>query len=405
MKGSARERRDRAGSVVTDDEGRVVWEVRVFVGRDPVTKNPRQVSRIVHAGARTRTGSPPKAVTQRMAEMVAEAKKGELGGTSATVDKLLDAYLEHLTRRGHSPKTMDTYERYAKATIRPELGDIPLRKLTAWDLDALSAKLADAGKKASTIRQHHAIISGALAQAVKWGWVPTNVARSASPPKVRIAKVEPPTADEVRRLIAAAEAVNPILAALIMLAALTGARRGELCALRWTDVDLTAGKLNIARAIIVLPDQAPIEKDTKSHQARTLALGEAGTTLLQLHRDATLGRARAGEVELPADAFVFSTRLDGATPVRPDVVSQFFLRIRNDLQLGHVHLHSLRHFAATQLASRGDVSARTIAGRLGHADASLTMRVYAAFFPASDLEAADHLGRALQAPQKVTAPR
>ena len=82
-------------------------------------------------------------------------------------------------------------------------------------------------------------------------------------------------------------------------------------------------------------------------------------------------------------------------PVRPDVVSQFFTRVRDELGLGHVHLHSLRHFAATQLAAQPGVTVRTIAGRLGHADASLTMRVYAAFFPAADVDAADHLGRAL----------
>jgi integrase len=62
----------------------------------------------------------------------------------------------------------------------------------------------------------------------------------------------------------------------------------------------------------------------------------------------------------------------------------------------HLHLYSLRHFMATQLAAGGDVGIRTLAGRLGHADASVTMRVYAAFFPAADLEAADHVGRLLQ---------
>jgi integrase len=372
-----------------------VWEVRVYVGRDPVTNNPRQISRVIHAGGRTKTGRPPKAVTDLEHQLETEAAEGKLGGTSATVGLLLDRYLEDLARRGHSPKTLDTYERYVKSTIRPELGDIPVRKLTAWDLDALSAKLAKAGKKASTIRQHHAILSGALSQAVKWGWVTTNVARSATPPKVRIAKVEPPTAEQVRQLIAAAEERNPILAALVMLAALTGARRGELCALRWSDVDLDAGRLQIARAIIVVPEQAPIEKDTKSHAARTLALGDAGTTLLRLHREQILERARIGLAKIAPDAFVFSTRLDCTTPVRPDVVSQFFTRVRDELGLGHVHLHSLRHFAATQLAAQPGVTVRTIAGRLGHADASLTMRVYAAFFPAADVDAADHLGRAL----------
>jgi integrase len=373
-----------------------VWEVRVYVGRDPVTNAPRQVSKIIHAGPRTKKGNPPKAVTDLEHQLEAEAAEGKLGGTSATVGLLLDRYLEHLTRQGHSPKTLDTYRRYVNSTIRPALGAVPVRKLTAWDLDALSAKMAAAGKKASTIRQHHAILSGALSQAVKWGWVPTNVARSASPPRVRAAKVEPPTPEQVRRLIAVAEERNPILAALIMLAALTGARRGELCALRWSDVELDTGRLRIARSIIVVPDEAPIEKDTKSHAERTLALGDAGTTLLRLHREQALERARIGEIEIAPDAFVFSTRVDCTTPIRPDVVSAFFGRARDQLGLRHVHLHSLRHFAATQLAARGDVSARTIAGRLGHADASLTMRVYAAFFPAADVEAADHLGLALK---------
>lgn len=366
----------------------------MYVGRDPVTNAPRQVSRVIHAGPRTRKGNPPKAVTDLEHALEAEAADGKLGGTAATVGVLLDRYLDHLARQGHSPATLATYRRYIKATIRPELGAIPVRQLTAWHLDALAAKLADAGKAPSTIRQHHAILSGALGQAVKWGWVPANVARSASPPKVRAARVQPPTAEEVRQLIDVAEARDPTLAALVMLAALTGARRGELCALRWTDVDLAGGRLHIARAVILV-EKGVLEKDTKTHASRTVALGEAGTALLQLHRDRVAERAQVAEVDVLADGFVFSPRLDGATPYRPDAVSVFFARVRDRLGLPHVHLHSLRHFAATQLAARGDVSARTIAGRLGHADASLTMRIYAAFFPAADADAADHLGRAL----------
>jgi integrase len=368
----------------------------VYIGRDPVTQRPKQISRVVHAGPRTKTGCPPRAVTDLEHELETEAAAGKLGGTSGTLGLLIEQYLEHLIRKGHSPKTIDTYKRYVESGIRPELGSRPVAKLTAWDLDALYAMLLHAGKRPSTVRQHHAIISGALSQAVKWGWVPANVARSATPPRVRREKIETPTPADILRLVEAAKDRNPVLAALIMLAALTGARRGELCALRWTDVDLTTGQLHIARAVIVVPDVAPIEKDTKSHADRTLALGEAGITLLRLHRDQILDRASAGEVTVAPDAFVFSTRLDCTTPVRPDVVSAFFGRVRDDLGLRHIHLHGIRHFAPTQLAARGDVSVRTIAGRLGHADASLTMRVYAAFFPAADLEAADHVGRLLQ---------
>lgn len=368
-----------------------IWEVRVYVGRDPVTNAPRQVSRTVRGGKR--------AAQTRMAELVAEAKRGQLGGTDATVGLLLDRYLEAQERRGLSPKTLDSNRRRVKASIRPALGAISVRKLTAWDLDRYYAGLADAGRTAATIRAHHAILSGALGQAVKWGWCPANVAKMASPPAVRSKRIVPPSVAEVQALVKLASDRNPILAVLVMLAALIGARRGELCALRWTDVDLDAGTVRISRSILDLPARAPEEKATKSYQERTLALGEAGVALLRLHRTQSLERAQLAEVEVAPDAFVFSERLDCAAPIRPDKVSGFFRRVRDELQLPHVHLHSLRHFMATQLAARGDVSVRTLAGRLGHADGgALALRVYSAYFPSADLEAAEHLGRALAPP-------
>jgi len=134
------------------------------------------------------------------------------------------------------------------------------------------------------------------------------------------------------------------------------------------------------------------EKSTKSHQERTIALGHAGVVLLRLHRSECVDRAQVGEVELGPDNYVFSDRIEGTTPVRPDAVTGFFRRVSNDLALPEVHLHSLRHFMATQLASRGDVSARTLAGRLGHADASVSLKVYSAFFPPADVEAAEYVG-------------
>jgi integrase len=329
--------------------------------------------------------------------MEVQVAEGKLtgGSKSRTVGSLLDSYVDHLEHKGLSPKTTHNYRRYIENTLRPALGGKAVHGLTAWDLDALYAEMTDAGRAAATVRLAHAIIAGALAQAVRWGWISVNVAKMASPPTVHQKRITPPTVEEVRKLINAAEGRNPVLAALIMLAALTGARRGELCALRWTDVDLDAGTVRIARSMLDLPGRVE-EKATKTHQERVLALGQAGRELLKLHRDQVLSWAQAGEVFLAANAYVFSGRLDGATPIRPDSVTGFFRRVRDELGMTHVHLHSLRHFVATQLAARGDVSARTLAGRLGHADASVTMRVYAAFFPAADLEAADHVGRLLQ---------
>jgi integrase len=162
-----------------------------------------------------------------MHQLEAEASKGRLGGTTATLNVLLNRYLEHLERKGLSPKTLHTYRKYVDTTIRAALGRRPVQRLTAWDLDTLYATMTEAGKSASTIRQHHAILSGALGQAVKWGWCPLNVATMASPPIVHQPRIDPPSPEEVRAIVELAEQRNPILAALIMLAALTGARRGE----------------------------------------------------------------------------------------------------------------------------------------------------------------------------------
>src|SRR5262249_51055058 len=169
-----------------------VWEVRVYIGRDPVTQAPKQVSRVVRAGRATKTDRPPKTVMDLMHQLEAEAARGKLGGTSATVSVLLDRHLEHLERKGLSPKTLHTYRKYIDTTINPALGRRPVQKLTAWDLDALYATMAEAGRSPSTIRQHHAILSGALRQAVKWGWCPINVAGMASPPTVRQQRIVPP---------------------------------------------------------------------------------------------------------------------------------------------------------------------------------------------------------------------
>jgi integrase len=229
----------------------------------------------------------------------------------------------------------------------PPLGHRPVRQLTAWDLDSLYAGMIDKGKSPATVRQVHAILSGALGQAFKWGWCTTNVAKMASPPTVHQQRIVPPTPDEVRAIVTKAEERNPVVAALIMLAALTGARRGELCALKWSDVDLELGTVRISRSILDLPGTPLVEKSTKTHAERPLALGVAGVSLLRLHHDQVVERAALGDVPIGPEAFVFSDRIESTTPIRPDNVSSFFRRIRDDLKLPHIHLHSLRHFMAT----------------------------------------------------------
>jgi integrase len=275
-----------------------------------------------------------------------------------------------------------------------------LNRLTSKHLDALYGAMKVAGQSPKTIRNHHAIVSSALHQAVRWGWVRENVAEMAKPPRVTQRRVTAPSVDVVRSVIVAAEERDPRLAPLLMLAALTGMRRGELCALRWSDVHLETGQLDVSRSVVVVPGGLA-EKSTKTDRGRIVALDEVGVALLTQHRANVDDWACQADGIVPDDAFVFSPELDGSTPFRPDNITSFFIGVRDDLGLEGVRLHDLRHFTATQLIGAG-VDVRTVAGRLGHSDASLTLRVYSHVIEERDRAAAAIIGRVLEpAPKAV----
>ena len=366
-----------------------VWELRVSLGKDPATGKYRQLSRTFHG--------PARAADDALRDLVDKYGDGSEDGIGATFGHLLDKWLEESERLDLSPTTLRTYRAQVERTIRPRLGKVKLTQLTTKNLDDLYGQMKDEGRSPKTIRNHHAIISSALHQAVRWGWIRENVAEKAKPPRITMKRVKAPSVEAVRSVIEAAEDRDPRLAPLLMLAALTGMRRGELCALRWTDVDFERGELDVSRSVVVVPGGLA-EKGTKTHRFRIVALDDVGMALLLRHRANVEDWARQAEVVVPEDAFVFSHAVDGSKPFRPDNVTGFFTRVRDSLGLHDVRLHDLRHFTATQLIGAG-VDVRTVAGRLGHSDPSVTLRVYSHALEERDRAAADVMGRVL-APKK-----
>jgi integrase len=122
-----------------------------------------------------------------------------------------------------------------------------------------------------TIRRIHGILRRALHQGVRWGRLNANPAPVASPPRIPASGLTPPRPEQIARLYRLVERVDPDLAVFILLAASTGARRSELIALRWSDIDLEGGKVRIGRGMVVGLDGL-VEKDTKTHSVRTVAL-------------------------------------------------------------------------------------------------------------------------------------
>lgn len=376
VRGSLRERRPG------------VWELIVQLPRDPVTGKPRQT---------TRTISGTKRDAQRaLSALVAEVDAGNVSASTATLDELLDKWLEVKAER-LSITTAAEYRRLAKTVVSPALGTTLIRRLSTEQLDRFYGALArDRKLSPSSIHQVHAVVRGSLGQAVKWGWLKVNPAVSASPPAIRRKEIVPPGVDQAVLLLARAEERDFEFGALLRLMAATGARRGEICGLRWSDIDFGARSLLIRRSVAVIGSEL-LEKDTKTHAARRIAIDDHTLDVLRRHRSAVDKRAEELGTEVAAEGFVFSPAADGLAPTNPDRLTDRFRKLCVRLKITGVRLHDLRHLHATQLLAAG-VPVPTVSGRLGHANAATTLNVYAHFVEASDRQAADVISDLLQGP-------
>lgn len=359
------------------------WTLQVYAGLDPATGKERRVTRTFHA-PEGRAGR--KAAERALAELVVEVEAGlELRHRDLTFGQLLDRWVA-ARAVDWSPKTL----RERRATIRlylaPDLGDTPAHRVRGADLDALYARLLARGLSPATARKVHATAHTALGQGVKWGVVATNAADAATQPKARRAQISPPSPEDLGRALRAVEG-DPAFAALLRLAASTGARRGQLVALQWDDIDLEAGVVEFSRALAKGPN-GWVVKGLKSDRPYRAAISADVVTALRRHRRIARERALAARCRLSGDAWVFSSELDGSEPWKPDSITQRWGRVRRRLDLGDVRFHDLRHFVATQLLAAG-VDPRTVAGRLGHANPNVTLAVYAHFVPERDREAAE----------------
>ncbi|MGO9912955.1 MAG: tyrosine-type recombinase/integrase [Acidimicrobiales bacterium] len=369
------------------------WELRVFVGNDPVTGRKKYITRTFRGSKRDAESA--------LSKLVAAASTGGLAAQDTTVGDLVDRWFE-MAKSELSPSTAKEYERIITLQLRPALGSVRLARLRPAQLDTLYAKLRAGGGRngrplsPASVRQVHAVIRRALSQGVRWGWIESNPAANATPPKVRRSEIVPPDPADVVRLIEAAEMVDPDLGCFLRLSATTGARRGELCALRWSDIDLDHAAMTISRSLVDNGNGAVIEKDTKTHSVRRIALDSVTVNNINRHLDRAQERAWVCGVEITDRSFVFSRSPAGDIPLVPNDVTGGFMSVRKSMGLEAVRLHDLRHFAATRMLAAG-VPVRTVSGRLGHANAATTLGVYGHFLEASDREAAEALGGLLDA--------
>ncbi|MGH3697386.1 MAG: site-specific integrase [Pseudonocardiaceae bacterium] len=175
----------------------------------------------------------------------------------------------------------------------------------------------------------------------------------------------------------------------VWLSAVTGARRGEILALQWNDVDVVGGIVRLDENYVRTSD-GMILKDTKTHQMRRVAIDKPTAELLSRHKADCVRHLSLLGLTLADHTWLFSAQPDLSTPRDPSAVTRRYSRLANTLNID-TQLKQLRHYSATELLTAG-VDLRTVAGRLGHGDGTTTLRHYAAWVGSADQAAAQTIG-------------
>lgn len=382
---------------------RGVWRLRVVISYDPKTGVARQKSRTVHGTE--------KLADDALAAFVTEVRAGTTITPTDTLNAFFDRWIEHI-ENDLSPTTVRGY-RDKLSRVRRDLGKVKLSDLTAQQLARAYTSWRKEGLSPQTIRHIHRVLSTALHQAERWDLVERAATDRATPPEQADLPVRAPSPEVVLGLIEEAKRRGlQVLAAAIFVSATTGMRRGELCGLRWSDLDFGARTLTVARSVKHNDGPGWSVGEARTHTVRRIAIDTATAEVLRDHRELMESAARDGGVVLRRDGYVFTLDPSGATPWRPDSYTQAFNRIclqtcpdcrakrrgtacdtcggTRITKRFDVTLQELRHFTVTQALAAG-IDIVTAAGRVGHG-ADVGLRKYAAFVPVRDQEAAAALG-------------
>lgn len=373
------------------------WRVQVDLGRDPATGRRIRVrlpgrGRPPYATKREAEAAASAIAIERAAGRVADSRFEALEGF------LVGRWLPAREARGLRPSTIASYRWVVEHLVSPELGGIRLGDLRAHHVvDALTRIAATPGRggrprSQRTVQLAHRVLAMALADAVRWGVIATNPAEAAGadlPRRDRAARTQPRTWEPTELAEFLRSTSQDRLAALWVLAATTGMRRGELCGLRWDDVDLDAGVLTVRRARIVVDGQAVEGAPKTNAGVRTVVLDPGTVAALSTHRR-RMAEERLAMVDPPGcSPYVFHD--ERGRPLWPEAVTKRFRRLVTVAGVPSIRFHDLRHTAAT-IALAAGVPVEVIAARLGHSSSSVTRDIYLHRSEVLDRDAAARIG-------------
>ena len=284
-----------------------------------------------------------------------------------TVQELCERWLE-TERKRWKPRTLHDYQRLLERFVYPAIGSVRLAKLTPDRLQRLFDGIS--GRAAS---QTYRVLHRCFAVATRWGYLSENPCNRVIPPGYQPPPVELPDAEALAKLFWYCLDSDDDYAPLVGLTLLTGLRLGEITALRWDDVDVEAGRLSVARSgQRIHGEWVETPPKTRAGQ-RVVPIGELGIRLLKRQKAVVARRKLQAGTRWQERRLVFPAT-DGR-PLSPDRVSAAMRRLCKAAGVPRLRFHALRHGAAS-LALLGGIPLPDVSRRLGHADPSITSKVY-----------------------------
>ena len=376
----AKRRANGEGSIRKRSDGR--WEGRYTAGRNPET------GKVIYKNVLGKTQTEVKAKLKAAIEE--SANLDMLKAEQYTTGQWMDVWIENCAKIKVRPSSHQTYRGYIDNHIKPNIGDVPLNKLSSLHLQKLYKKLLAGGRvdrieardqpkglSAKTVRNINQVISSAMDFAKDQKLISSNPTDGCALPKLEHKEMKTLPVEQLTSFLREAKESGVFELYYIELA--TGLRRGELLGLKWEDIDLSQGNLRVQRQIARINGEI-IEAPLKTKNAyRTLPLSTDAVDVLREQRK------KSG-----SSPYVFPSPTGG--PISPDSILHMLHRVLKRAGLAQVRFHDLRHTFAT-LALQNGVDIKTVSGMLGHYSAGFTLDTYTHVTTSAKKEAANTMGQ------------
>ena len=377
----AKKRANGDGNIRKRKDGR--WEGRYVVGRDPDTGKMITKNVLGKTQAEVKEKLKKAIENSRQLDYTKEGKY--------TVGQWLDEWFEAYAKVKVRSSSHQTYKGYIENHIKPNIGEIPIEKLTSLTLQKFYKKLLTEGRipriesekqpkglSAKTVRNINQVISSAMDMAVKHKLILSNPTDGCELPKVEHREMRTIHAEQLGAFLR--EAKESGVYELYYLDLATGLRRGELLGLKWEDIDLAHGVIHVKRQIARIDGEVKEVPLKTKNSYRNISISKDAVEMLK-----EMEKRRICE-------YVFPSTSGG--PISPDSVRHMLHRVLKRAELPSIRFHDLRHTFAT-LALQNGVDIKTVSGMLGHFSAGFTLDTYAHVTTAAQKEAANTMGNVL----------